>query len=209
MKPTLPPDAGADEPNDTPRRVEELLLEMKDTSELMVDLAYSALFYDSQSIAREVQELEEDVGDKLTELQRRTLDAVAQGRIGPDHAFVLLRVAQGAETIADSALEIADVVLRDVELHPVIQESIRESDSTITQAAVHPTSPFAGRSLRESQLETETGMRILAVKRGKAWHSRIDGDFRLEPGDLVVATGPWGAEAEFLKQVDPTWEPEE
>ena len=193
-------------PGPRKRRIEELLLEMKDTSELMVDLAYSAVFYHSQSIAKEVAELEEDVGEALTDLQRLTLEAVAAGGLPVDTAMVLIRVAQGAEVIANSALEIADVVLRDVELHPVMAEAIRMSDSTITKVALHPQSEFAGRTLRESEFETETGMRVLAVKRGGRWRSGVEGDFRLKPGDLIVATGPEEAEEELLLRCDPTGE---
>jgi uncharacterized protein with PhoU and TrkA domain len=190
----------------TVQRVEELLLDMKDTSELMVDLAYSALFYDSKSIAREVHELEEDVGESLYELQRLTLSAVKDGTLGIDNALVMLWVAQSAETIANSALEIADVVLRDVELHPVLMEAIRESDSTITKVTLAAESPFAGKTLRELELETETGMRVLAVKRGRVWESGVDGEFRLEAGDVLVASGPWDAEKEFLLRCDPEHE---
>ncbi|MCK4818456.1 potassium transporter TrkA, partial [bacterium] len=41
-----------------PTSVKELLTEMKDTSELIVDLAYSALKFDSEDMAQEVRELE-------------------------------------------------------------------------------------------------------------------------------------------------------
>ncbi len=189
----------------TPRtqRIEELLLEMKDTSELMVDLAYSAVFYHSEAIAREVRELEEDVGEDLTRLQRLTLEAVEDGALNVDTALVLIRVAQGAEVIANSALEIADVVLRDVELHPVLAEAIRTSDSTITKVTLHGDSEFAGTTLRESEFETETGMRVLAVKRHARWHSGVEGDFRLEADDLLVASGALEAEQEFLERCNP------
>ncbi len=187
-------------------RIEELLLEMKDTSELMVDLAYSAVFYHSQSIAKEVAELEEDVGENLTELQRLTLEAVEAGSLPVDTALVLIRVAQGAEVIANSALEIADVVLRDVELHPVMAEAIRTSDSTITKATLDPESEFAGQTLREAEFETETGMRVLSVKRHARWQSGVEGDFRLEAGDLIIASGPQEAEPEFLSRCSPNLE---
>ncbi|MCL2295582.1 MAG: potassium channel protein, partial [Methanomassiliicoccaceae archaeon] len=35
-------------------RLEEMFLELKDTSEFMVDLAYSSLIYDNEEIAEEV-----------------------------------------------------------------------------------------------------------------------------------------------------------
>lgn len=185
------------------QRVEEILLEMKDTSELMVDLAYSSVFYDSQGIAHEVLELEEEVGEHLTEIQRLSLEAVRDGELSIDHAMVLLRVAQGAEVIANSALEIADVILRDVELHPVLAETIRESDSSVTKVNVAETSAYQQRSLGDLELETETGMRVLAVKRRGRWHTGVEGDFVLHAADLLVAAGPEEAIEAFLNAADP------
>lgn len=179
-------------------RVEELLLEMKDTSELMVDLAYSAVFYDSEGIAHEVQELEEEVGDMLTEIQKLTLEGVQKGSIQVDTSMVLLRVAQAAEVIANSALEIADVILRDVELHPILAEAIRTSDSSIAKVNLSPDSRFCGPNLAEMELETETGMRIIAVKRSGKWITKIDGDFFLRAEDLLIVAGPHEAQEEFI-----------
>lgn len=180
------------------RSAQDVVLEMKDTSELMVDLAYSSVFYDSEGIAKEVLELEEDMGELLTELQRRVLEAVRTDELTNDHAMVLLRVAQSAEIIANSALEIADVVLRDVELHPVLRAAIHESDSMITKVTLDPASEMCGRGLRDMELETETGMRVLAVKRKGRWHTGVEGDFVLHEQDLIIATGPYEAEEEFL-----------
>lgn len=180
------------------RQAQDVVLEMKDTSELMVDLAYSSVFYGSEGIAKEVHELEEDMGELLTELQRRVLEAVRNDELTNDHAMVLLRVAQSAEIIANSALEIADVVLRDVELHPVLKAAIRESDSMITKVNLAPASTMVGRSLRDLELETETGMRVLAVKRRGRWNSGVEGDFVLQADDLLIASGPLEAEEEFL-----------
>ena len=41
-----------------PRTLREMLAEAKDTSEVMVDLAYAALFFDDADMADEVDELE-------------------------------------------------------------------------------------------------------------------------------------------------------
>ncbi|MGB1586154.1 MAG: potassium channel family protein [Thermoplasmatota archaeon] len=177
---------------------QELVLEMKDTSELMVDLAYSSVFYHSEGIAKEVLGLEENMGELLTELQRRVLEAVRADELTNDHAMVLLRVAQSAEIIANSALEIADVVLRDVELHPVLRAAIHESDSIITKVTLDPDSSMCNRSLRDLELETETGMRILAVKRAGRWYTGVEGDFVLHAEDLLIGSGPLEAEEEFL-----------
>ena len=55
----------------TPTSVKEILTEMKDISELIVDLAYSAVIFDCNDMGQEVEELEIKM-DKLLYL-RRTL----------------------------------------------------------------------------------------------------------------------------------------
>lgn len=187
-------------------RVKELLLIMKDTSELMVDLAYSSVFYQSESIANEVAGLEEEVGDYLTELQRLSLEAVREGDLDIDQALLMIRVAQTAELIANSALEIADVVLRDVGLHPVLVQAIRESDSAITKVVLQKRSGFADQKLRDLELESETGMRILAVKRSGRWHTGVTGTFQIEAEDLLIAAGPADAVEPFIAACAPITE---
>lgn len=188
------------------RRVEQIILEMKDTSELMVDLGYSSVFYDSEGIAREVLGLEEQMGTYLNELQRTSLEAVRDGELAVDHAMILMRVAQAAEVIANSALEIADVVLRDVEPHPVLAGAIQASDSAITKVTLAPASHYVDRALGDIELETETGMRVLAAKRKGRWHTGVGGDFVLRADDLLVAAGPAEAMESFLDACAPDFE---
>ena len=52
-----------------PRNVKELLVELKDASELMVDLAYAAVFFNEEDLAEEVEELEERMDGHLRRLR--------------------------------------------------------------------------------------------------------------------------------------------
>ena len=53
--------------DDIPRTLRAMLAEAKDTSELMVDLAYASVYFDDPHMAEEVDELEQD---KLPATQR-------------------------------------------------------------------------------------------------------------------------------------------
>ena len=55
--------------DEEPRNVKDLLIEAKDSSELMVDLAYAALFFNEESLAEEVESLEERLGGHLRRLR--------------------------------------------------------------------------------------------------------------------------------------------
>ena len=46
-----------------------MLSEAKDTSELMVDLGYAALFFDDEDMAEEVLELEERLNELVHEMR--------------------------------------------------------------------------------------------------------------------------------------------
>ncbi len=185
------------------QEIEDILLDMKDTSDLMVDLAYSSVFYDTRALAQHVVELEEEVGEEFTDIHGRILRAVKAGDLSVDHGQVLLRVAATAERMANAALEIADVILRDVELHPILREMIRCSDSATTKVELDPESIYVGKSLGALELESETGMRVLSVKRGSRWHVGVGGRFKLQAGDLLIAVGPEEAMDAFLDVADP------
>ena len=101
---------------------EDIVLEIKDKSELMVDLAYSSLLYDNKTIAKEVYDLEDLIDNLFGKIQKGSLEDVQKGKLTVNAALTLMRLAQAGEEIADAAREIADVELRDVELHPILNE---------------------------------------------------------------------------------------
>ncbi len=182
----------------TPMTIEDTLLEMKDTSELMIDLAYSALLYDNEEIARHVIELEEMVDDWDQEVQKRAVERAIKDR-DVEKALVFIRLANSIETIADGAVLIADVVLRDIEPHPVVAAALRESDTTIVTVPIPPGSPAVDRNLGEMKIASETGMWVIAIRRGVEWIYGPDEGTEIREGDLLIARGPVEGEEELRK----------
>jgi uncharacterized protein with PhoU and TrkA domain len=76
------------------------------------------------------------------------------------------------------------------ELHPVVAMALEESEEVAAETIVEEGSHAAGRSLKDLQLETETGMFVLAVQRGRRWVYRPRPRFELEAGDRVISIGP-------------------
>ena len=185
-------------------KLEAMFLELKDTSEMMVDLAYSSLLYDSVEIAEEVIAL----NDRMEELSERIQDEVAQvSRAMPDEvarAVITVRLMDSILEIAEAAKSVADVVVRGLAEHPVLALSIRDSDTTICLAKVAPDSILAGKTLGEMSLATNSGMFLLAIRReddyifGPGWNSR------LESGDILIAKGPEDAVPYFKDLADGT-----
>jgi len=165
----------------------ERLVELKDTSELMIDLAYSSLFLNSKELAEEVQRLEEHVDKLHTDFELLVLQSdfkkeEAKGFLG------LIRLGVATEKIADAAAQISEVVLRGIEPHPVLQLSIKEAEETVAYVSIAKDSPLANKTLLDARIPEETGMWILAIRRGNK-SVRPKPDTKIEVGDVLIASG--------------------
>ncbi len=180
-------------------RIEDKLLKMKDTSELMVDLAYSALLYNNKEIAQEVYHLEDIIDMLYNDIQNTAVTNTAKENASM--ALTLIRLATSIEMIADSARGIADVVLRDIEPHPILKMSIRESEVIISKAEVRSASRMANCNLGTIRLASETGMWVIAIRRGNEWLFGPNEHTRIQAGDILIARGPRESEKTFMKLV--------
>ena len=172
------------------KKFEEIVkrfVDLKDTSELMIDLAYSSLLLNSRELAEEVQKLEEYVDRLHTEFELLVLSSKfkkeeAKGFLG------LIRLGVVTEKIADAAAQIAEVVLRGLEPHPVLKLAIEEAEETITYVQVAENSVLANKTLKDARIPEETGMWILAIKRGDKC-IRPKPDSKIQAGDILIASG--------------------
>lgn len=171
------------------------LVVMKDTSELMIDLAYSSLFLNSMSLAEEVAALENFMDDLHTDFEQQVLSSGFTPEDSKD--FIgLIRLGVVTEKIADAAMEIADIVLRGLEPHPILKMVIEEAEETVTKVTVSETSTLVGKKIREAQIQEETGMWILVIRRGN-WWLRPRASTVIKAGDILIASGYAEGEADF------------
>ncbi len=177
---------------------EELFLQVKDTSEILIDLAYSSLIFMDKELADEVLLLTNHVKDLNGRLEENVIERVSQDR-DLDRAITLIRLSRAAEDIADSAEKIADVVLRDIKVHPVLAESILESDTSIAREVIQTKSVLVGKPLKDTSLATATGWFIIVVKRGGKWIIGPDGETVLAAGDIIFARGPLESRGHLCK----------
>jgi uncharacterized protein with PhoU and TrkA domain len=175
-------------------RAVDLLIEMKNLSEVAVGLAYSALLYYDAGLAREVVAIEDEMDGMRYRTERWVLLA-ARHLEGSSRLRGILHLATASETIADCAQEMVWIVEKGEEVHPVLSAAVGESDEVVLKLTVVADSPADGRTLGELKLETETGMYALAVNRGGRWTYRPRDSYRLHEGDSLLASGaPEGLE---------------
>ena len=79
----------------------------------------------------------------------------------------LIRLGVATEKIADAAADIAEVVLRGIEPHPILKLTINEAEETVAQACVTADSPLVNKTLKEARVHEETGMWVLVIKRSE------------------------------------------
>ncbi len=172
-----------------PVSVKDLLVEMKDTSELLIDLSYSAVLLNSEAIAKEVLRLEE----KMDVLRLRARMSLLMASRNPSDAEALapvLGIVSGAEKISDATGDIAKVVLEEVGLPSAMRTALPEAVETLVRGTVIAESPYAGRTLMDSNLESETGVRVIAIRRGSEWILNPGPDTEIRADDVTLLRGP-------------------
>src|ERR671917_515744 len=175
-------------------RAVDILIEMKNLSEVAVGLAYSALLYYDAGLAREVVAIENEMDEMRYRLERGVPPA-ARHIEDSSRLRGVLHLATASETIADCAMEMVWIVEKGEEVHPVLSAAIGESDEIVMKLTVSPGSPADGKTLGSLKIETETGMYALAVNRGGRWTYRPRDTYRLQGGDSLLVTGaPEGLE---------------
>lgn len=192
------------EPEDI--KIEELdkavdtLIEMKNLSELAVDLAYSSLIYGNDEIALEVVYLEEIIDNMKFEIEKDILTCSRYfdgERLKP--LMSIIEIAYSSELIADAARDISEVLLDKMDIPIIFREAMRETDEVLTLITVSENSPLNGKTLGGARVESNTGMHVVAIKRGNDWITKPTATTKIYSGDLLIAKGTREGEEELLK----------
>jgi len=183
------------------KKIVDMLVELKDTSELMMDLAYSSILLNSKELAEEVQALEDHMDNLHTEFELLVLSRCIKPEESK-HFLGLIRLGVVTEKIADAAAQIAEVVLRGLEPHQVLRLAIKEAEETVIHVQVSEKSLLVGKSLKEAQIHEETGMWVLAIKRGDRWE-RPKPETMINAGDILIASGYADGEEDLRRLASP------
>jgi uncharacterized protein with PhoU and TrkA domain len=178
-------------------RAVDIMVELKDSAEAAVGLAYSSLLFNNRALAAQVGSLEARSDILHDELESWVLRAAPEAR-NPDELRGLIRLASASETICDAARDLTWYVEHGIPLHPVVQLALEETEETGAETVVERGSAADGASLKDLRVETETGMFVLAIQRGSRWIYRPRASFVLREGDRLISVGPEEGEDELL-----------
>src|SRR6266511_2592693 len=175
--------------DDQPKSVKDLLIEAKDASELMVDLAYAAVFFNEDKLAREVERLEE----RMTGHLRRLREVAMLAARSPEDAEAMagvLWIASAIEKIGDAASDIGRVIEARLGIPDELRPDLRHADEITGRGKVREGAEAVGRPLRELMLPSEIGVWLLAVRRGADWEFDPGPDTVISEGDVLMFQGP-------------------
>jgi uncharacterized protein with PhoU and TrkA domain len=175
--------------DEQPRSVKDLLVEAKDASELMVDLAYAAVFFNEVKLAREVERLEERMNGDLRRLRTTAMLAARSPEDAEGMAGVLW-IADAVEKIGDAASDIGRVVEAQLGIPDGLRRDLRHADEMTARVKVRESAAMIGRSLRDLALPIETGMWVMAIRSGMDWQFDPGPDDVVTEGDVLLVRGP-------------------
>ncbi len=171
-----------------PVSVRKVLTEMKDLSEIMIDLAYSAALFHSRELAEEVLELEKRV-DYLAYILDMNAMLAARDSEDAESLIGVTTVAAATDKISDAAADIATIVLQEIGVHPIVREAFQRVEEQLVRAEVKLGSVFVKKKLRELELAAKIGVDVIAVRRGKEWIIDPDEEEIISEGDVLFARG--------------------
>jgi uncharacterized protein with PhoU and TrkA domain len=167
--------------------VRETLVEMKDISEMMIDLAYSAAIMDNKPLAEEVMYLEKRMDDLVYILNMNLMLSARNWRDAETLAAVQ-RVGALTNVMSDAAGDVAGLVLRGIKVHPVAREVFERTEENLEHAHIKEGSILEGNSVDELHLARRIGADIIAIRRGDHWLIN-PGKEIIMPEDVIVARG--------------------
>jgi uncharacterized protein with PhoU and TrkA domain len=193
--------------DDRPRNLRAMLSEAKDNSELMVDLAYAALYFGDPDMAEEVGELEERMNDLVHDMRAVCVMAARHPREAEEMASVL-QVISAIERIANDAVDIARIVTHRLGIPRELVADLSNAEEVSHRVRVREGSHMARRPLAALELPVQTGMRVVAIRRERQWITDVGGDELLVPGDVAFLRGaPAGINRLRELAAAPRWEP--
>ena len=171
-----------------PISVREALTEMKDVSEIMIDLAYSAALFNSEELAEEVMELEKRV-DYLDYIIDMNVMLAARDAEDAEHLTAVTTVASATNKISDAAADIATIVLKNIGIHPIVRKAFEQVEERLARAIVKPDSILVKKKLGDLELAAKIGVDVIAIRRKREWKIDPEDHEKILEGDVLLARG--------------------
>lgn len=167
--------------------IRDMLIELRNITEFMVDLAYTALLTNSRELAEEVERLEEYIDELHTRYEMAVLELAKQSE-KPSEFLGTLRVGLVVETVADAARGMVEPILRGDSPHDVFAAVMHEAEEAMRRIRIEESSPLVGKDLSGLRARG-LPITVVAMRRGGSWVLNPGSEVKLYAGDVLVVKG--------------------
>ncbi|RLE93155.1 MAG: hypothetical protein DRN04_08075 [Thermoprotei archaeon] len=179
-----------------PRPVKAILKEMKNLSELMIDLAYYSALYGDVQLAEEVFKLEKRI-DFLQMLLSMQAALATRSRSAAEKIVSIYAIATAANRVSDAAADIARMTVKKIKIPRDFALTVYGEEDFV--ATIKVPKELNGKSLAELFSETGVVVDVLIARRGTKIYLEPPENFRLRSGDILVVRGTFSNVRQFSK----------
>ncbi len=169
------------------KTLKDMLIRMRDLSDLMIELGYAAVLQDDIMLAQDVTKIKKEIADLTFQMRISTIYA-AKG-IDKDEIVQLASILQlgvAVKEISDGMDDMVEIVARGI--HPIIAAAYRK-DLIIKRITVEKGSEIDGQPLEKAKLPEKTGFVIRAILRKGDWIFEPTSKTVLKSDDIIYAKG--------------------
>lgn len=174
------------------KNLKEILILLRDFSQLLVQLGYAAIMEDSIEIAREALRLKSHIRDLDFELRKEALTVARLSKYSradiPQIANIL-QIGVAIKEMSDGVDDLIDIAIREVGIHPVIHMAFTRKEMRTTRFEVEPDSKIDGKELQDLGLDPADGGRVIAVRRKSEWYLDPKPAVKVKEGDVLIIEG--------------------
>jgi len=178
-----------------PLSVKTLLTLIKNTSELTVDLAYSAVLFNDAELREEVLELEEYV-DYLIYLLFMTASFAVRDKEDAERMAGIMKLAMAANRISDAAGDIASTIVRGEGLK-ILAQAFSKTEERIMRVVINKNSLLCNK--RIDSLRGQLGIDVIVIRRKGKLLVNPKERTKLVAGDIVIVRGTDKSLQEFKR----------
>ncbi len=166
----------------------EILTNLKNLSQIIMSLAYCSIFFNDETLYKEMEELDEKI-DYLKSLLIMQASLATRDGEDAEKMISVFDMAASVDKISEISLDIAKLAYEHISIDIGDYLFINSATNFIYVIQVHSKSPFIGKTIDELYDLVGQIFDIVAVKRNKKFIISPSEDFTVEDGDKLYIKG--------------------
>ncbi len=170
-----------------PLSIKDIIREMKINIDFMIDLAYSAIKFDSKEIADETYKLETRIHELTYLLNFQIIQTQPGGFKAAKRLEPIVVMGYSIDKISDALSDIARVVYINNDISQFTQLFWDSVPEPIVKITIKEGCEFAGKSRKDIHFRSKHGIDLIAIRREGAW--LFTKDVKILKGDILIIKG--------------------